>query len=157
MLAEALEFGMGADAALLHLRAMNAVQVERACALGWAYRDAEAASETAAAELKDARGAGFGGLLDRRHETARRSRALWMASALGARAATDAARGAKEALDCHESGEPWRRRTGNENGLFLIERGAGGPAAPGRAGLTGRSAGGPPPHRPASGRRRQRP
>ncbi len=38
-----------------------------------------------------------------------------------ARAATDAARGAEEALDCHERGEPWRRRTGNENGLLLLE------------------------------------
>jgi len=45
MLAEALEFSMGVDAALAHLRAMNEVQVQRACALGWAYRDAEAAAE----------------------------------------------------------------------------------------------------------------
>ncbi len=134
MLAEALEFSMGVEAALAQLRAMNAVQVERACALGWAYRDAEAASEAAAAELKDAQGAGFGGLLDRRHEAVRRGRALWTAAALAARAATDAARGAKEALDCHESGEPWRRRTGSDNGLFLIgaaraaRRGRGEPA-----------------------------
>lgn len=38
-----------------------------------------------------------------------------------ARAAADAARGAKEALDCFERGEPWQRRTGDENGLFLLD------------------------------------
>ena len=48
MLAEALEFSMGVDDALVHLRAMNEVQVQRACALGWAYFDAEAAAEAAA-------------------------------------------------------------------------------------------------------------
>jgi len=54
------------------------------------------------------------------HEEVRRCRATWTACALAARAA-DAARGAQEALDCHDSGETWRRRTGNENGLFLVE------------------------------------
>jgi len=39
-LAEALEFSMGVEASLAHLRAMNEVQVERACTLGWASRDA---------------------------------------------------------------------------------------------------------------------
>ncbi len=122
LLAETLEFSMGVDAALAHLRAMNEVQVQRACALGWEFHDAEAAVEAAVIRLKDAKAAGFGGLLDRRHEEARRSRALWTAAALAARAATDAARGAKQALDCHERGEPWRRsRTGVENGLFLID------------------------------------
>lgn len=120
MLAEALEFSMGVDDALVHLRAINEVQVQRACTLGWAYRDAEDAAEAVTAQLKGAKAAGFGGLLDRRHEEVRRSRALWTAAALAARAATDAARGAKEALDCHDRGEPWRRRTGAENGLFLI-------------------------------------
>jgi hypothetical protein len=106
-LAETLEFSMGVDAARAHLRAMNEVQVERACTLGWAYRDAEAA--------------GFEGLLDGLHEQVRRTRSKWTACALAAQAATDAARGAKEALDCHERGEPWRRMTGEESGLQLIE------------------------------------
>ena len=121
LLAEALEFSMGVDAALAYLRAMNEVQVQRACALGWEYRDAEAAADEAVTRLQDAKAAGFGGLLERRHEEVRRSRALWTAAALAARAATDAARGATQALYCHERGEPWRRsRTGVENGLFLI-------------------------------------
>ena len=51
----------------------------------------------------------------------RRSRSVWTACALAARAAADAARGAKEALDCHESGEPWRRMTGSENGMLLLD------------------------------------
>ncbi len=121
MLAQALEFSMGVEASLAHLRAMNEVQVERACTLGWAYRDAEAAAEAAELQLKNAKAAGFGGLLDGLHEEVRRCRATWTACALTARAAADAARGAQEALDCHESGETWRRRTGNENGLFLVE------------------------------------
>ena len=99
---------------------LTEVQVQRACTLGWAYRDAEDAAEAVTAQLKGAKAAGFGGLLDLRHEEVRRSRALWTAAALAARAATDAARGAKEALDCHDRGEPWRRRTGVENGRFLI-------------------------------------
>jgi len=98
---------MGVKAAPAHLRAINEVQVERACTLGWAYRDAEAA--------------GYDGLLGDLHEQVRRSRAKWTACALAAQAAADAARGAKEALDCHESGEPWRRMTGSENGMLLIE------------------------------------
>lgn len=121
-LATALEFSMGVDPALEHLRAMNEVQVQRACTLGWAYRDAEAAAEKAELQLKNAKSAGFDGLLGGLHEQVRRSRALWTACALAARAAADAARGAKEALDCHESGEVWRRhRTGDENGEFLLE------------------------------------
>ena len=120
-LAEALEFSMGVDAALAHLRAMNEVQVERACALGWAYRDAEAAAEQAELQLENAKAASYDGLLGELHEQIRRSRSEWTACALAARAAADAARGAKEALDCHERGEPWRRRTGEENGLFLLE------------------------------------
>ncbi len=120
-MAEALEFSMGVDAALAHLRAMNQVQVERACTLGWAYRDAEAAAEQAELQLRNARAAGYDGLLGELHEQVRRSRSVWTACALAARAAADAARGAKEALDCHESGEPWRRRTGEENGLLLLE------------------------------------
>jgi len=120
-LAETLEFSMGAEAALAHLRAMNRVQVERACGLGWAYRDAEAAAEQAELQLRNAKMAGYDGLLGELHEQVRRSRSVWTACALAAQAAADAARGAKEALDCHESGEPWRRRTGNENGLLLLE------------------------------------
>ncbi len=122
LLAETLEFSMGVDAALAHLRAVNEVQVQRACALGWEHCDAEAAAEEAVTRLREAKAAGFGGLLDRRHEEVRRSRALWTMAALAARAATDAARGARQALDCHERGEPWRRSgTGVENGLFLID------------------------------------
>ena len=120
-LAEALEFSMGVDAALAHLRAMNAVQIERACTLGWAYRDAEAAAEAAELKLRSAIAAGYEGLLGGLHEQVRRTRSVWTACALAARAAADAARGAQEALDCHERGEPWRRMTGEENGLFLIE------------------------------------
>ena len=120
-LAEALEFSMGVDAALAHLRAMNAVQVERACTLGWAYRDAEAAAEQDQLKLRTAEAAGYDGLLDGLHEQVRRSRSKWTACALAARAAADAARGAKEALDCHERGEPWRRMTGEESGLLLFE------------------------------------
>jgi hypothetical protein len=120
-LAETLEFSMGVDAALAHLRAMNEVQVERAWALGWAYRDAEAAAEAAELKLRNAKAAGFDGLLNGLHEQVRRTRSKWTACALAARAATDAARGAKEALDCHERGEPWRRMTGEESGLQLIE------------------------------------
>ena len=120
-LAETLEFSMGVDAALEHLRAMNQVQVERACALGWACRDAEAAAEQAELRLRNAKAAGYDGLLGELHEQVRRSRSEWTACVLAARAAADAARGAKEALDCHENGEPWRRRTGEENGLFLLE------------------------------------
>lgn len=121
MLAETLEFSMGVDAALAHLRAMNEVQVERACTLGWAYRDAEVAAEAVELQLRNAKAAGYDGLLGGLHEQVRRSRAKWTARALAARAAADAARGAKEALDCHESGEPWRRMTGSENGMLLIE------------------------------------
>ena len=120
-LAETLEFSMGVDAALAHLRAMNAVQVERACTLGWAYRDAEAAAEQAELKLKNAKAAGFNGLLDGLDEQIRRTRSKWTACALAARAATDAAWGAKEALDCHERGEPWRRSTGEENGMLLLD------------------------------------
>jgi len=120
-LAEALEFSMGTEAALAHLRAMNRVQVERACTLGWAYRDAEAAAEQAELQLRNARATGYDGLLGELHEQVRRSRSEWTACALAARAAADAARGAQEALDCHESGEPWQRRTGEENGLFLFD------------------------------------
>ena len=120
-LAEALEFSMGVEASLAHLRAMNEVQIERACALGWAYRDAEAAVEQAELKLRTAKAAGYDGLLDGMHEEIRRSRAKWTACALAARAAADAARGAEEALDCFERGEPWRRRTGEENGMFLVE------------------------------------
>ena len=112
---------MGVDAALAHLRAMNAVQVERACTLGWAYRDAEAAAEQAELKLKNAKAAGFDGLLDGLDEQIRRTRSKWTACALAARAATDAARGAREALDCHERGEPWRRSTGEENGMLLLD------------------------------------
>ena len=120
-LAEALEFSMGAEAALAHLRAMNEVQVGRACALGWAYRDAEAATEQAELRLRKAKAAGYDGLLGELHEQVRRSRSEWTTCALAARAAADAARGAQEALDCFEHGEPWRRRTGEENGLFLLD------------------------------------
>lgn len=120
-LAEALEFSMGVEAALAHLRAMNAVQVERACTLGWAYRDAEAATEAAEFKLRSAKAAGFEGLLGGLHEQVRLCRSKWTACALAARAAADAARGAKEALDCHERGEPWRRSTGEENGTFLLD------------------------------------
>ena len=120
-LAEALEFSMGTEAALAHLRAMNEVQVERACTLGWAYRDAEAAAEQDELRLRTAKAAGYDGLLDGMHEEIRRSRAKWTACALAARAAADAARGAQEALDCFERGEPWRRMTGEENGQFLLD------------------------------------
>lgn len=82
---------------------------------------AEAAAEQAELQLRNAKVAGYDGLLGELHEQVRRSRSVWTACALTARAAADAARGAKEALDCHESGEPWRRRTGNENGLLLLE------------------------------------
>ena len=116
-----LEFSMGVDAALAHLRAMNAVQVERACALGWAYRDAEAAAGAAELKWRNAKAAGFDGLLDGLDEQARRSRSKWTACALAARAAADAARGAKEALDCYERGEPWRRMTGEESGMLLFD------------------------------------
>jgi hypothetical protein len=123
VLARALEFGMGTDAALAQLRLMNEVQIEQACALGWAYHDAEAAAEEVAAQLKAAKASGVAGaMLDGLHEQVRRSRAVWTACALAARAATDAARGATEALDCFETGEPWRRnRTGAENGRFLLD------------------------------------
>ena len=120
-LAETLEFSMGVDAALAHLRAMNEVQVERACALGWAYRDAEAAAEAAELKLRNAKTAGFDGLLGELHEQVRRTRSEWTFRTLAARAATDAARGAEEALDCFERGESWRRMTGEESGLQLIE------------------------------------
>ena len=120
-LAETLEFSMGAEAALAHLRAMNEVQIERACTLGWAYRDAEAAAEQDELRLRTAKAAGYDGLLDGMHEEIRRSRAKWTACALAARAAADAARGAQEALDCFELGEAWQRRTGEESGLLLIE------------------------------------
>ena len=120
-LAETLEFSMGVEASLAHLRAMNAVQVERACALGWAYRDAEAAAEAVELKLRNAKAAGFDGLLDGLHEQVRRTRSKWTACALAARATADAARGAKEALDCHERGEPWRRSTGEENGMLLLD------------------------------------
>jgi len=120
MLAQALGFSMGGEASLAHLRAMNEVQVGRACTLGWAYRDAEAAAEAAELKLRNAKAAGFDGLVDGLHEQVRRCRSVWTACALAARAAADAARGAQEALDCHESGETWRRRTGSENGLLLL-------------------------------------
>ena len=120
-LAEALEFSMGVEASLAHLRAMNAVQVERACTLGWAYQDAEAAAKAVELKLKSAKAAGFEGLLNGLHEEIRRNRAKWTACALAARAAADAARGAKEALDCHERGELWRRSTGEENGMLLLD------------------------------------
>jgi len=80
------------------------------------------AAEQAELKLKTAKAAGYyDGLLDGVHEEIRRSRAKWTACALAARAAADAARGAKEALDCHESGEPWRRSTGEENGTLLFD------------------------------------
>ncbi len=121
-LAKALKFGMGTDAALAHLRLMNEVQVQQACALGWQYYDAEVAAEDASARLKAAKASGVAGsALDSLHEQVRRSRAIRTACALAARAMTDAAQGASEALGCHESGEPWRRRTGVENGLFLLD------------------------------------
>ena len=120
-LAEALEFSMGVEAVLAHLRAMNAVQVERACALGWAYRDAEVAAEQAQLKLRNAEAAGFDGLLDGLDEQVRRTRSEWTFRAFAARAAADAAWGAREALDCHERGERWRRMTGEESGLQLIE------------------------------------
>ncbi len=120
-LAETLEFSMGTEAALAHLRAMNEVQVERACMLGWAYRDAEAAAEQAQLKLRNAKAAGFDGLLDGLDEQVRRTRSEWTFRALAARAAADAARGAQEALDCFERGEPWRRRTGEEDGLLLFD------------------------------------
>lgn len=120
-LAETLEFSMGVEATLAHLRAMNEVQVERACTLGWAYRDAEAAAEQAQLKLRNAEAAGFDGLLDGLDEQVRRTRSEWTFRALAARAAADAARGAREALDCYERGEPWRRMTGEEGGLLLIE------------------------------------
>ncbi len=120
-LAAALEFSMGVEASLAHLRAMNAVQVERACTLGWAYRDAEAAAEQDQLKLRTAEAVGYEGLLDGLHEQVRRSRSKWTACALAARAAADAARGAKEALDCHERGEPWRRMTGEEGGMLLFD------------------------------------
>jgi len=89
--------------------------------LGWAYRDAEAAAEQAELQLRSAKAAGYEGLLGELHEQVRRSRSMWTACALAARAAADAARGAQEALDCHESGEPWQRRTGEENGVLLFD------------------------------------
>ncbi len=120
-LAEALAFSMGVDAAVAHLRAMNAMQVERACTLGWAYRDAEAAAEQARLRWRTAKAAGRDGLLDGLDEQVCRTRSEWTARALAARAATDAARGAKEALDCFERGEPWRCLTGGEGGMSLVE------------------------------------
>jgi len=81
-LAKTLEFSMGAEAALAHLRAMNRVQVERACGLGWAYRDAEAAAEQAELQLRNAKVAGYDGLLGELHEQVRRSRSEWTACAL---------------------------------------------------------------------------
>ena len=74
------------EESLAHLRAMNEVQVERACALGWAYRDAEATAEQAELRLRNAKAAGYDGLLGELHEQVRRSRAEWTARALAARA-----------------------------------------------------------------------
>ena len=122
-LAGTLEFSVGVDAALAHLRALNAVQVERACTLGWAFRDAEAAEQAKQADLRlgTAKAAGYDGLLGELHEQVRRTRSTWTTCALAARAAADVARGAQEALDFFERGEPWRRRTGEKNGLFLLD------------------------------------
>ncbi len=53
----------GVEASLAHLRAMNQVQVERACTLDWAYRDSEAAADQAELRLRTAKTAGYDGLL----------------------------------------------------------------------------------------------
>lgn len=118
-LVEALEFGMGEDAAVAHLRALVEVQVKQACALGWQYRDAEADAEAAAAQLKAARAAGAVAAVDGLNERVRRSRALWADAALSARAAADAAAGAQAALDFHERGETWRRPGSAEGAGWL--------------------------------------
>ena len=87
-LAGTLEFSVGVDAALAHLRALNAVQVERACTLGWAFRDAEAAEQAKQADLRlgTAKAAGYDGLLGELHEQVRRTRSTWTTCALAARA-----------------------------------------------------------------------
>jgi len=116
-LLKALEFGMGQEAALAHLRGLVATQVAQAHALCWEYRDAEAAAEAA---LRAARESGAGAFADELRERVRRTRAVWTQQALAARAATDAALGAQAALDYHEHGTPWRR-TGADNGNWLVE------------------------------------
>lgn len=120
-LLKALEFGMGQEAALAHLRGLVATQVEQAHALCWAYRDAEAAAEAAEATLRAARTSGAEAFADKLREQVRRTRTVWTQQALAARAATDAALGAQAALDFHEHGTPWQR-TGEDNGDWLPDR-----------------------------------
>ena len=121
-LAEALEFGMGQEAAMAGLRAMVQLQVEQACAAGWRHRDAKAAMEEADATLKMARDLNSQEAWIRSlGEGLRAARAEWSDLALAARAATDAACGAQEALDCHERGEVWRRMTSEESARLLLD------------------------------------
>lgn len=135
-LVEALEFSMGQDAAVAHMRALVEVQVRQACALGWQYQDAEVEAEAVAAQLKAARAAGALAAMDALDERVRRSRALWAEAALAARAATDAAAGAQAALDYHERGETWRRPGASEGGDWVdvlkakLPGRRGGPALP---------------------------
>ena len=110
-LLKALEFGMGQEAALAHLRGMVATQVEQAHALCWAYRDAEAEAEEAEATLWAARMSGAEAFADELREEVRRTRTLWTQQALAARAA----------LDDHEHGTPWQH-TGKDNGDWLPDR-----------------------------------
>ena len=116
-LLKALEFGMGQEAALAHLRGLVATQVEQAHALCWAYRDAAEADAT----LRAARMSGAEAFADGLREEARRTRTLWTQQALAARAATDAALGAQAALDYHEHGTTWQH-TGEDNGDWLQDR-----------------------------------
>jgi len=120
-LLKALEFGMGREAALAHLRRLVDTQVAQAHALCWEYRDAEAEAEDAEAKLRAARDSGAGTFADGLREQVRRTRAAWTQLVLAARAATDMALGAQAALDFHERGTPWRR-TGADNGEWLVER-----------------------------------
>ena len=129
-LLKALEFGMGQEAALAHLRGLVATQVEQAHVLCWAYRDAEAAAKEAEATLRAARTSGAEAFTDAAanaprfrelRDQVRRTRTVWTQQALVARAATDMALGAQAALDFHEHGTPWQR-TGEDNGDWLPDR-----------------------------------
>lgn len=117
-LLDTLEFPMGRDAALAHLRGLVAPLVAQAHALCWAYQDAEAEAEDAQAKLRAAKRSGAGAFADRLDDEVRRTRTAWTERALAARAATDAALGAQAALDWHEHGTPWRR-TGVDTGDWL--------------------------------------
>ncbi len=121
-LVKALEFSMGQEVAVAHLRALVDAQVKQAHALCWAYRDAAASAEEAGEKLQAAQASAAGAFADGLREQVRRTRAIWTEQALAARAAVDAALGAQAALDYHELGTPWRRLTGVENGEWLVRQ-----------------------------------